>query len=178
MGFFYAKLLIALFILIDVKANAQRDTTLRLGIECSPSLSYTGFNQSFAFLIKKRKNSLYLGPKVSLSNYYLPLYSLWGINGGIRHNFVNAGRVNCYFNIDYQNTLYRTNRATDKVKFNSIHEFNFSYGINYNFFKKFHIGNSIGFGRYLEFYHDTVENRKVIYQGYGNLFKLFIQYEF
>ncbi|HET6245708.1 MAG: hypothetical protein H0V01_04160 [Bacteroidetes bacterium] len=147
-------------------------------METALFLSYTGFNQSLVILIKSEKNSFYLGPKISLSNYYMPLSSIWGINMGIRHDFAQAGTLKAFFNIDYQNSLFRPNGFSEKIKYNIIHEFNASYGLHYNLFKGLSIGNSIGFGRYLEFYHDIIENRKNIYQGYSGLLKIHMNYDF
>lgn len=178
MGFIHYQLLFLFLLFPIVKANAARDTTLRLGIETASSLSYSGFNQSLTILITSEKNSIYFGPKISLSNYYLPLFSIYGINSGIRSTFAQSGQLKAFFNIDYQNSLSNTNSPSKKIKFNVIHEFNFSYGINYNLSKHCSLGNSIGFGRYLEFYNDIDENRKIIYQGYSGLLKIFIQYEF
>lgn len=178
MGFIYFKVLVIFLFFSSVKANTIRDTTWRWALETASSLSYSGFNQSLVVIITSDKNSIYFGPKISLSNYYLPLYSIYGINSGIRSTFAQSGRLKAFFNLDYQNSFSKTNKPSKTIKFNTIHEFNFSYGIHYNFSEQFSIGNSIGFGRYLEFYNDIKENRKIIFQGYSGLLKFFIQYEF
>ena len=159
--------------------KVRKDTFINVGLETGSSLSYSGFNHNISILIISEKNSFYAGPKISLTNFYLPFQSFWGINTGIRHDFARTQKLKAFFNIDYQNMLIRTSRISgDKRKFNTIHEINFSYGIQYNILKKISVGNSIGFGRYFEFYNDFTQNRRVIFKGYSGLLKLFVQYEF
>ena len=159
--------------------EVRKDTVINVGLETGSSLSYSGFNHNISILIMSEKNSFYAGPKISLTNFYLPFQSFWGINTGIRHDFAQLQKLKTFFNIDYQNMLIRTARISGvKRKFNTIHEINFSYGIQYQIFKKISVGNSIGFGRYFEFYNDLTQNRRLIFKGYNGLLKLFVQYEF
>jgi hypothetical protein len=149
------------------------------GIESGTSLSYSGFSQNLLLTIRSEKNLFYLGPRTSLTQQYLTGIEVYGINTGIRHHFANTGNLFSFFSIDYQNSFLRPyNFDKNARKLNSLHEFNFSYGISYRIFPKLSLANSIGFGRYLEIFQDLNRDIPKYFQGYSGLIKAFIIYEF
>jgi hypothetical protein len=153
--------------------------TWKPGIETGTSLSYSGFNQHFAATVSSGNNSFYAGPKFSLTNAYLPGKSIFGIGSGVRHVFARTGNLAAYFSLDYQGAFFRPQNApADYSKNNSVHEFNFSYGVFFNIAYGFKAGNSIGFGRYIEIFNNPVNENQVVFRGYSGLLRILILYEF
>jgi hypothetical protein len=153
--------------------------TLDFGIESSLSLSYTGFSLNLISTFNSETNTFYFGPRISLASYYIPARGPFGINTGIRHTFLENERLRSYWMIDYQNLYYKPYNPSYRrtVKMNAIHEFSFSYGITFLLRKNILIGQSIGFGKYIERFHDIPENRVIFYNGYTGLIRIFLNYK-
>jgi hypothetical protein len=164
--------------LLSITICAENDTLWKVGIETSTSISYSGLNQILAATINYKENTFYIGPKISLSQSYLPGRGIWGSNAGISHIIASKGKTNAFINVDYQNSIMKPFEGVNSSKYNFIHEVNFSYGIQFRFIRHLLIGNQIGFGRYWEIYHDLNSKKTFFYRGYSGLIKVIIHYEF
>jgi hypothetical protein len=169
-------LLLLLLILIPHLSYSRKDTLWRFGLETGFSISYSGFSQNVCLVAQSGKNTIYLGPRINLTQSYLPERGVWGLSIGIRHNFIRSNTIKSFLNIDYQNTFMRPH--LQESSFNSIHEFNYSYGFFYRINSNINIGNMIGFGRYWEIYKGHFNSNALLFSGYSGLIRAIIQYEF
>jgi hypothetical protein len=177
---------IKLFVLIfftSILAFGQAETQkgkVHYGLELAGSLSYTGFNSHAAFSISYNKNTLLIGPRLVLSDMYLPSKGPWGIYLAYRRNVLESQKVSSFAGIDYHTTYMRPyNPQNISIrKYNAINELALSYGFMYNLSSRFSLGNSIGLGAYREKYYDVLEERKSTRIGFTKLIKLFVHYNF
>ncbi len=150
------------------------------GFQINNTLSYTGFSNALLGVVSKNDFQLYAGPRLLTSDAYLPTEGPWGINSGVSWFFTRGEKMHAKANLDYQVVFlepYNPHNLPEKGR-NATHEFNISYGFTYFFLQNFGVGNSIGFGRYLERFHDLQENVTRTYSGYSGLIRVHLHYSF
>ena len=153
---------------------------LRSGIELGAGLSYTGLNINLAYTLAWSDNLFFLGPKLTVSDSYLPSRGPWGIHAGYRRLLPGQSKLRTFAAFDYQVVFlepFDPNNLDVKGK-NEIHELILSYGIQYNLWKNVIIGNSMGAGVYFERFIDSVSGERTKFDGFNGQFRLFAQYTF
>jgi len=153
---------------------------LKTGIELGTGLSYSGIQTNLAFVGFYKGNEFYLGPKITVTNAYLPQNGPWGIQGGYRRILISKEKLTSFVNLDYQLAFRKPYNPTQLVvnTWNRIHEFHLHYGFTFKVFNRFYIGNQIGIGAYLEKNIDLIEDIQRSFSGFSSQFKLFFQYRF
>lgn len=147
----------------------------------SVDLTYTGYSTVLALEYEKNKISFYAGPKISLTQTYIPGRGPWGGNSGFRYLFLtNHDRWRFFFNVDYQLAFYSAfKQAGEKgSKKNFIHELNFGYGVRFKISERLYVAQSIGMGKYFESYYSYKTDTRARYSGYDALLRLVVKYKF
>ena len=163
--------------------SAQEDnktSNLKSGIELGSGFSYTGLNVNLAYTLAWGDNTAFIGPKITVSDSYLPTEGPWGIHAGYRRLLPGQSRFRTFASFDYQVVFlepYNPNNLEVKGK-NEIHELFISYGIQYRVWENLIIGNSMGAGIYIERFIDVVAGGNNTYDGFNGLFRFFAQYSF
>ncbi|GEM_PF-2676627 len=166
----------------DLKAGKILSETegIAWGIQLNNSLSYTGFSNALVVAAQKNNLQWYGGPRLLTSDSYVPTKGPWGLNTGLTWFFQGNEKLRALVNLDYQLALlkpYNPHNLPERG-LNTTHEFNLSYGFTYYFLQNIGIGNSIGFGQYLERFHDLQEDIIRTYSGYSGLIRIHIHYSF
>lgn len=150
------------------------------GIELGSAFSYTGLNVNLAYTLAWGDNTAFVGPKITISDSYIPSEGPWGIHLGYRRLLPGQSKFRTFASVDYQLVFlepYNPNGKDVNGK-NEIHELFLSYGIQYRFWKNLIIGNSMGAGVYIERFIDSITGNKRFYNGYNGQIRLFAQYSF
>ena len=121
-----------------------------------------------------------MGPKITLSDSYLPSRGPWGIHAGYRRLLPGQSKWRTFATLEYQVVFLepRNPNNLDINGKNEIHELFFSYGIQYQIWKNLIIGNSIGAGVYFERFIDSLTGNRNTYNGFDGQVRLFAQYSF
>jgi hypothetical protein len=133
-----------------------------------------------AYSLAWKENTIFAGPKITISDSYLPSKGPWGIHVGYRRLLPGLSKWRAFATFEYQLVFlepYDPNDLDIKGK-NEIHEFFLSYGIQYLVWRNLIIGNSMGAGVYVERFIDTLTGSKNSYDGFNGQFRLFAQYSF
>ena len=152
----------------------------KYGLETGGSISFTGLNLKMNFLMSKGPNEWYVGPKLVLSDIYLPTQGPWGLIVGYRRNLLNNKRLKSFVNLDYQITFLKLyNPLNLPVSgMNNIHELFLTYGFQYQLNPHISVGQFIGGGGVLEKSIDISEQKTNRVLGYSGVFGLFVNYTF
>ena len=121
-----------------------------------------------------------MGPKISLSDSYLPSQGPWGVHAGYRLLLPGQSKLRSFTSLEYQ-VVFLTPHNPNNLDIkgtNKIHEIHFSYGIQYRVWKNLVIGNSMGAGVYFERFINTLTGNRNSYDGFDGQFRLFAQYAF
>ncbi len=172
--------LIFSFWLIIAAQEDSKTSNLKSGIELGSGFSYTGLNVNLAYTLAWGNNTAFLGPKITVSDSYIPTKGPWGIHAGYRRLLPGQSKFRSFASFDYQVVFlepYNPNDLDVKGK-NETHELFLSYGIQYQVWKNLILGNSIGTGAYIERFIDTVTGDKKNYNGFNGQFRFFAQYSF
>jgi len=168
----------ALSITTQGQSNAGK---FSLGISPATSFTYTGINSYLLVDASLGKHDLYAGPKVVLSDSYLPYKAIMGYDIGYNFFVLTNGRLSALVNLDYQISYYdpyNPNKVDLPGKKNTINELFFSLAVNYRLSKKsrFSIWLSLGTGAFLEKYYDVVALDKNINTGLSQMARVGIRY--
>ncbi|MBC7448267.1 MAG: hypothetical protein H7330_09435 [Hymenobacteraceae bacterium] len=172
----------------DVATDAQRPETKPKGFKSSmgvqATLAFSGLNTGLTFELQRGRHALYAGPKISVADSYLPSQGPFGGIGGYKFYFLPdyncVGRFGFFVNLDYQLQRYRAfNRDGGRSgQYNSLHELNLGYGLEYRFSNRWRVNNVFGFGRYWELYHNATRAAEYSQVGYNRLVRLQVLYTF
>lgn len=160
--------------------EGERSAKFRSGFELGGAFCYTGLNMNLAYSLAWRENTFFLGPKITLSDSYIPTRGPWGIHAGYRRLFPGEGNFRTFVSFDYQLVFlepFNSNNFNVNGK-NEIHELLLSYGIQLRVWKNLIIGNSIGAGVYFERFAVSISDSKNTFEGFNGQFRLFAQYSF
>ncbi len=162
----------------QIKENVTKHWTF--GIETGTSLSFTGVNAKLNFLMAKNENEFFIGPKLVTSDTYLPLQGPWGLNLGYRRNILAKGAWKSFVSLDYQVVFMEpyNPRNLEVNGINTIQEFFFSYGFQFQIGERFVIGQQIGAGGFIEKTIDVIQDEKNRVANYSGLLSLFFNYKF
>ncbi|MEM7102496.1 MAG: hypothetical protein AAF502_05125 [Bacteroidota bacterium] len=138
------------------------------------SLSYTGFNFSLGVTAEKDKFSIYVGPKLTLSDSYLVTDGPFGFSSSFF--FFPNGRdrkFSSFINFDYQVNFQKAfcPTGTCSRKTNFTHEYNLGYGFVYQV-KRVGLMNAINIGRYSENFYNQLTQQRFKNSGYNTLIKI------
>jgi len=152
-----------------------------LGISPATSFTYTGINSYLLVDASLGKHDLYAGPKVVLSDSYLPYKAIMGYDIGYNFFVLTNGRLSALVNLDYQISYYdpyNPNKVDIANRKNTVNELFLSLGINYRLSRKsrFSLSLNLGTGAFLEKYYDVVELNKNITTGLSQIARLGIRY--
>ena len=183
---FKIKIVIVLlsFICFSQKIKAQSlsniDSLWKYGVEAGSILSFTGVNLRVNFLMIKNKNEFYIGPKLAISDSYLPLKGPWGLSAGYRRNVLEKERWKSFVNLDYQIVFIKpyNPRNLEVNGINTIQELFIAYGFEFRIAKDFTIGQLIGGGGFLEKTIDVSEGKTNRIVNYSGLLSFFVNYTF
>ncbi len=169
------------FYLTITAQDITKSANLKSGLEFGGALCYSGININLAYTLNwKEDNTIFVGPKIAVSDSYLPSKGPWGIHLGYRRLLPGQSKFRAFATFDYQLVFlkpYNPNNL-DINGNNEIHEIILSYGIQYRIWKNLIIGNSMGGGLYFERFFDSVIGTKNSYAGFDAQLRLFAQYSF
>ncbi|MBS1689893.1 MAG: hypothetical protein JSS96_14285 [Bacteroidetes bacterium] len=160
-------------LLIAACSNAQsieRSNNMEAGISAASSFTYTGINSYLLLDARLGRHDLYAGPKIVLSDSYLPYKAIMGYDVGYNFFALTNARLSALVNLDYQISYYdpyNPNKVDIANRKNAINELFLSLGINYRLSRKsrFSVGLNLGTGVFLEKYYDVMELNKNITPG-------------
>ncbi|MDT8413515.1 MAG: hypothetical protein RQ875_13705 [Vicingaceae bacterium] len=158
-------------------AQEQNEKLFRFGAETSSFISYSGINWGVQFNIFHKKHTLGIGTKVSFQSSYFPHNNSLGLIVDYKYFILENKKIKSFININYSNVRYKVKTRFGENN-NMLHEFFISNGYLINMFNSFWIGNSIGFGGYLERFYDFSEETHSSLNGYNMKLKIIISYEF
>ncbi len=168
-----------IFFLIGV---LSADDAIFYSVSCSGSLSHTGYAIIPSADLNWKSHTLYLGPKLPVSGNYIAFDQSYGLDIGYKFNFVKQfykKNINFFILLDYQLFSYQQkNRFTNSNHNNHIYEIQLGYGIQFQIYDKFYLGNSIAIGKYWESYFNNYKHSRIIFDGYDNNIKIFFTYFF
>ena len=172
----------------DVATRDQRPETKPSGLKYSlgaqATLAFSGVNTGLTFEVQRGRHALYVGPKLSLADSYLPSKGPFGGIGGYKFYFLPdyncVGKFGFFANIDYQLQRYRAfDRDGGRTsRYNSLHEFNIGYGLEYRLSNRWRVNNVFGFGRYWEIYQNATRDAEYRQTGYNRLVRFQVLYTF
>lgn len=157
--------------------SAAQLSDWKSGIELGTGLSFTGYNVNLAYLATFGQNVVFAGPKIVYSDANSFYDSPGGLHAGYRRMFEISPKFSSFASLDYQLVFFKYNILNANV-LNSIHEFHFSYGVQYFFNENWSIGNSLGGGGYLERLVDPFDQQVNIFSGYSAHIRIFGGYHF
>ncbi len=152
------------------------DTSWKMAVELGTGLSFTGYQANLAFLMRKGDHSLFAGPKLVYSDAYLLTDGPWGLHLGYRYRLAQRQRFQTYASLAYQVT-WMENFVPNADGKNSVHEFHFAYGLEYQLGTRWTIGNSLGAGGYLERLRDPFRDRINTFNGFSAHVRLYLRYQ-
>ena len=172
----------------DVATRDQRPETKPEGIKYSigfaPTLAFSGFNGALTAEAQRGRHALYLGPKVSVADAYLPADAPLGLTSGYKFYFLPdyncVGRFGFFFDLNYQFQGYRAYRrdGSRSTRLNQLHELLAAYGLEYRMGRRWRINNTFGFGRYLERFHNTTSGVTYQQTGFNRVVRVEVLYTF
>lgn len=170
--------LLCLWPLLAIAQPEEPVKTWRWGLEWSSSLSYTGLGSGLTGQWQQGRHLAYAGPRLLVSDSYVPGQGPWGLQLGYQYHWVREGRWQSFVNIDYQLSWYQPYNPQQLPVSgrNRVHEFHLAYGIQYQLGPPLYLGSTLGVGGYLEQLLDVRENQRRSYRGYSNLLRLFVRY--
>lgn len=178
-----AKLIcVILLALFTTAVQAQNHSSnFTMGISASSSFTYTGINSYLLLDANVGKHDIYAGPKLVISDSYIPYKAIMGYDLGYNYLLLSNGRLSALINLDYQISYYdpyNPNRVDIANKKNTINELFVSFGISYRLSRKsrFAITLSLGTGAFLEKYYDVVELNRNITTGLSQMARIGIRY--
>lgn len=166
-----------------ITTSAQEDlesSKLKSGIELGSGFCYTGLNVNLAYSLAWKENTIFVGPKITLSDSYLPSRGPWGIHVGYRRLLPGQSKLRTFATLEYQVVFLepRNPNNLDIKGKNETHEIFLSYGIQYQIWKNLILGNSMGAGVYFERFIDSLTGNRNTYSGFNGQVRLFAQYSF
>jgi hypothetical protein len=183
MIFNFLRLTLIFFIFQSVFANAADTTKVKqrsLSVTLFLDLTYTGYHSAIGIEYQRSRHTVYLGPKISLTNNYLLAKQPFGGILGYRYYFLKEEkRFKGFINLDYQLFIYKAfkGQQVKSTKENFIHEINISYGAEFRLTERISLGNSIGIGKYFESYFNYRSEKRFKYDGYNALVRLYFKYD-
>ena len=155
----------------------QNRQTWKSGIELGSGLSLTGYNINLAYTGTFGNNLCFIGPKLVMSDANAFYDAPWGIHLGYRRLFPMTERFRMYATVEYQNIRFAFEGFGDERK-NLLHEFHFSYGLEYTFFERWYLGNSVGAGGFIERLVDPFDGQVDQFVGYTGQVRFYLGYHF
>ena len=157
---------------------------VKVSLAASGALAFSGFNSALTVELQRGRHALYLGPKVSLADSYLPGDAPLGLTSGYKFYFLPdyncVGRFGFFLDLNYQFQAYKAfNRdGSRSKKLNDLHEFFAAYGLEYRLSNRWRVNNEFGFGRYVQRYYNTSSADTYQQSGYNRLVRVELLYTF
>ncbi len=173
-----------LLLLCILSATAQEvveKKPITKSVAFASSLSYTGFNIALGVGIHHPKWTLFLGPKLSLTQSALPAEGASGVATNFRYFPTGKEqRWNGFINLDYQLQLSSPDCrfASCEEKTAYTHEYSAGYGLLWKTSEKIHIANSINLGLYNRNLYNHYLNVRENFGGYNTVFRLSVYHLF
>lgn len=171
-------LLAALCTSVQAQSHSSNFT---LGISASSSFTYTGINSYLLLDANLGKHDIYAGPKLVISDSYLPYQAIMGYDVGYDYIILSNSRLSALINLDYQVSYYdpyNPNNVDIANRKNTVNELFVSLGISYRLGRKsrFAAVLSLGTGAFVEKYYDVVALNKNITTGLSQMARVGIRY--
>lgn len=167
----YALLLCLGFLFANVKAPATPRLSVAGGISRSGINTYVTLGTSFG------RHTLYIGPKLVVSQTYLPGTLVWGGTAGYTYGILAQRRWATQFNLDYQNAIYPSALAPSQT--NYIHELGASLMLTYSPVPRFlYLSLSFGGAGYMENYYSGVTADRASGMGITPSLRLWLTFAF
>ncbi len=160
----YHKYFITFLLLPAVLQGYGQDTGKRIQADAAiaAGFSHTGYHTSLLFPVHYGRHTVYAGPKILLTESYLPFRNIWGIHAGYAYRVLQQGRWQADAGVDYQCSFYKPYSITGNNRYNRVQEIYFLLGLAYRIRPEGRIGIKLqlGSGLYADTWHDLVEGRK------------------
>ena len=152
----------------------------RSAAEVGSSFSFSGFSVQLSYVLNAGHHDFYLGPKLLISDSYLPTAGPFGGQLGYRYHWLESTKLRSFINFDYQITLWKPYDPQDMGTngLNRIHEIHLAYGIQFQLAEHWSIGNQLGVGTYVEQFIDVQEQETNSFSGFSSLVKGYVCYQF
>jgi hypothetical protein len=148
--------------------------------EFAQSLSYTGINAHLLGGTTIGDFEVYVGPKFIVSDQYLVTDQVISVNAGTRYIVLSGEKWKSYFNFDFNITWMEAyeSGASSSDTYNTLTEYYFGYGLSYKINPTFTVGNIMGYGKYVETFHNLAQDSTEEFSGMTGIVKFFIRYDF
>lgn len=148
-------------------------------MEFGQSLSYTGINVHLLGGMTVKDFEFYLGPKFIVSDQYLITDQAFSVNGGTRYVVLAGEKWKAYINLDLNSTWMKAyDRVVDSDEYNTLLEVYLGYGVSYRLNETFTVGNIMGYGKYMETFHNLAQGTTEEFSGLTGIIKFFLRYDF
>lgn len=160
------------------KAPGVRNVVLGAGL--SSAISYTGINAYALADVQLGRHAFYAGPKLVLSDNYLPGKSSYGYDAGYSYTAFASRHWVSTAGVDFQSSYYTPFNAKyfKEVKKNTVNELTFSLGMAYVFDKsgRLSLGLNLGTGMFFERYQDLGQGTTNTNSGLTQMVRLNLHY--
>ena len=165
----------------SVGQSIQKPGTVSIGIAASSAFTYTGINSYLVVDGQWRNHTLYAGPKVVLSDNYLPGKPSFGLNIGYSYLLLACKHWTSSVFINYESSYYRPYNAVlyDFNRKNRVDEFTGGLGLTYKFGNNgpFSISLNAGSGAFVEHFYDVIEGTKHSSSGISQSVRLSLHFK-
>ena len=146
-------------------------------------LAFSGVNANITAEAAYKRHTLYIGPKMSVADAYLPSTAPFGFTAGYKF-FINTepgitGKFDFFVFLDYQLEYHKAFRGNDNLpkRYNTLHELNAGYGLQYNISDKLAVNNVLGFGRYQEVFRNPRTGTEAKFDGWNRMVRVQLLYK-
>lgn len=158
------KYFISLLLLLAVFHGNSRAQSPSVHAEAgvAAGFSHTGYHLSLLVPIHYGNHAAYGGPKLLLTESYLPYRNVWGIHMGYAYRILDQQRWKGDVALDYQCSFYRAQGYNASDRHNRIQELHLMLGLSYHPHPEARTAMKLqlGSGLYADTWHDYTEDRK------------------
>lgn len=160
----HRKHLISFLLLLTVSQGYGREQGRHVyaDVGIAAGFAHTGYHTSLLFPVHWGKHTAYAGPRILLTESYLPFRSIWGVHAGYNYRVLQQERWQADAGIDYQCSFYKPYSLGGNNRNNRVQEIYFLLGLAYRVRpeSRIRIKLQLGSGLYADTWHDLVEGRK------------------
>jgi hypothetical protein len=175
-----ALLIFTLFSMPFYGLAQESKAKLSYGISLNESLSHTGINSGITGNVRYKNFEAYGGPEMALSDSYYTDDPRMGFTLGLRYFTNNSEKSSSFVFLNYQRVYYRPYLEDfyPSTAFNRTSEFVGGLGQEWKLYKKWHVGLSMGYGKYFDVFHDLPEGKKAYFDDGTLLIRFSTTYKF
>ncbi|RZL16861.1 MAG: hypothetical protein EOO89_10845, partial [Pedobacter sp.] len=108
-------------VLYPAKAISQSNDSTKVHFQLGTAgmLAFSGLNADITGEVSFKRHTVYIGPKISVSDAYLPSTAVLGFVAGYKYFFLEnrdePGKFNFFFELDYQLQHHKAYRANTSL---------------------------------------------------------------